>query len=264
MPWTKDFILDDARRTVTLTDASHGADVSSACTAALSEVVARCIKGRIFPNVGGVHSEPIAILGANYPVQIERFAAPLFGTVNRGAHLTVFSRGKNGLAVWVPRRSENLKTYPGMLDSSVAGGVRAGESPLENLVHEAAEEASIPEKMVRTGVQAAGALTMMGLTGKGAAQEGLVFADVLFVFDLEVSDEFKLQPRDEEVKEFYQMDVEAVKRRLLNGEFKNNSAVVMVDFFIRHGFITPEDEDYVELLMRSHRRLEIPLSPKRA
>jgi hypothetical protein len=105
---------------------------------------------------------------------------------------------------------------------------------------------------------------MMGLTGKGAAQEGLVFADVLFVFDLEVSDEFELQPRDEEVKEFYQMDVEAVKRRLLNGEFKNNSAVVMVDFFIRHGFITPEDEDYVELLMRSHRRLEIPLSPKRA
>jgi hypothetical protein len=263
MPWTADFTIDHARRIVQLHDSSHGADVSGACNAAFSNVVAACIERGAFANIGRAHSEPIAIPGANHAVRIERFAAPVLGTANRGAHLTAYSRAAGGMRVWVPRRSGHLRTYPGMLDSSVAGGVRADESPLENVVHEAAEEASIPEDVVRRGVRPVGALTMMGLTGRGAAQEGLVFADVLFTFDLEVDEGFELRPRDEEVKEFYRMDVEEVKAALLRGEFKNNSAVVMVDFFIRHGIITPDEPDYVEILTRSHRRLDIPLSPQR-
>jgi hypothetical protein len=265
MPWTEEFKIDHDRRVVQLEDTSNGKDVSVACNAAFSKIVTTCVDQNIFDNIHGMHSEQIAILGANYPVQIERYSAPVFGTVNRGAHLTVYTRTPDGMMIWVPRRSHHLRTYPGMLDSTVAGGVRADESPFENITHEAAEEASIPEDIVRNGVRPVGALTMMGLTGKGAAGEkGLVFGDVLFTFDLEVPEDFGAKPRDEEVKEFYLMTVEEVKSHLLKAEFKNNSAVVMIDFFIRHGIITPDNEpDYVELLTRSHRKLPIPLTPQK-
>lgn len=262
MPWTEDFVIDHDHRTVQLHDRSNGKDVSAACNAAFSKIVTTCVEESIFDNIGGRHSEPFAILGSKYPVQIERFSTPVFGTVNRGAHLTVYSRTSEGMKIWVPRRSTHLRTYPGMLDSTVAGGVRADESPFENITHEAAEEASIPEDVVRSGVRPVGALTMMGLTGKGAGGEkGLVFGDVVYTFDLEVSEAFELKPSDDEVKEFYFWTVDEVKRRLLKAEFKNNSAVVMIDFFIRHSIITPDNEkDYVELLMRTHRKLPIPLT----
>lgn len=264
MPWTEDFVIDHEARTVRLLDASHGQDVSAACNAAFAKIVTTCVDERIFANIDGRHSEPYAIQGAKYPVQIERFSVPVFGSLNRGAHLTVYSRTVEGLKIWVPRRSPHLKTYPGMLDSTVAGGVRADESPFENIIHEAAEEASISEDVVKEGVRPVGVLTMMGFTGKGAAGEhGLVFGDVVYVFDLEVPEGFELKPSDEEVKEFYFLSVEEVKSQLLKGAFKNNSAVVMIDFFIRHGIITPDNEkDYVELLVRSHRKLPIPISPE--
>jgi 8-oxo-dGTP pyrophosphatase MutT (NUDIX family) len=264
MPWTEDFSINHETRIVQLKDSSNGKDVSAACNAAFSRIVTTCVDEKIFDNIHGSHSEPIAILGANYPVQIERFSAPVFGTINRGAHLTAYTRTSEGMKIWVPRRSPQLRTYPGMLDSTVAGGVRATESPFENIIHEAAEEASIPGDVVRERVRPVGALTMMGLTGKGAAGEpGLVFGDVLFIFDMEVPEDFELKPRDNEVKEFYLMSVEEVTTRLLKAEFKNNSAVVMIDFFIRHSIITPDNEkDYVELLTRSHRKLLIPLTPE--
>jgi hypothetical protein len=50
--------------------------------------------------------------------------------------------------------------------------------------------------------------------------------------------------------------VEEVKTALLRGEFKLNSAIVVIDFFVRHGVITAENErDHVEIVCRLHRRL---------
>jgi 8-oxo-dGTP pyrophosphatase MutT (NUDIX family) len=264
MPWTDDFKIDHESREIQLQDSSNGKDTSAACSEAFSKIITTCVDENIFENIHGVHSEPIAILGAKYPVHIERFSAPVFGTVNRGAHLTAYCRTAEGLKIWVPRRSFELRTYAGMLDSTVAGGVRADESPLETITHEAAEEASIPEDMVRAGVRPVGSLSAMGLTGKGAAGEpGLVFGDVLFLFDLEVPEGFQLKPSDEEVKEFHLMNVDEVKSRLLRQEFKNNSAVVMIDFFIRHSIITPDNEkNYAELVSAMHRRMPIPITPE--
>ena len=57
------------------------------------------------------------------------------------------------------------------------------------------------------------------------------------------------------------MTVDETKVAVLNEEFKDNSAVVMIDFFIRHGLITEDEKDYIELGTRSHRRLPIPTRP---
>jgi len=55
------------------------------------------------------------------------------------------------------------------------------------------------------------------------------------------------------------MDMEQVKAELAKGSFKPNCSLVLLDFFIRHGIITPENEsDYLEIGSRLHRRLEFP------
>jgi hypothetical protein len=51
---------------------------------------------------------------------------------------------------------------------------------------------------------------------------------------------------------------------MTRGEFKPSCAAVMMDFFVRHGFITAENEvDYVEIVSRLHRKLPFRASPRR-
>lgn len=87
--------------------------------------------------------------------------------------------------------------------------------------------------------------------------------DLVYVYDLEVGPDIVPTPKDGEVKEFYLMGIEEVKRALKRGEFKTNSAVVMVDFFVRQGFVTAEEVGegvLVEVSQRMHRRLPFPVS----
>ena len=103
-------------------------------------------------------------------------------------------------------------------------------------------------------------MTYIGLSSEAnGGKEQLIATDIVYVYDLEVGPDVKPVPKDGEVKEFYLMTVDEVKDALANNEFKTNSAVVMVDFFIRHGIITAENEpDYVEIITRRHRRLPFP------
>lgn len=39
--------------------------------------------------------------------------------------MTAFVRSEEGIKIWVPRRSRHLVTYPDMLDTTVAGGLKA-------------------------------------------------------------------------------------------------------------------------------------------
>lgn len=263
IPWSQDFIVDHARRVVLLLDSSQGSSTSKACNASIQAVVDKIIGDTSFRTVHGQHSEPFAVLGAKFPVQIERFCAPLFGIINRGAHLTIYTREAESMKIWVPRRSASVFTYPNMLDTTVAGGVPASESPLENVVREADEEASLPANMVMPNIKACGALTyIQESAGRTENEPGVIAPDIVYVFDLEVDRAIIPRPKDDEVKEFYLLTVEEVRRALTRAEFKTNSAVVMIDFLIRHGFITSDNEkDYVEIISRMHRRLPFPTTP---
>lgn len=246
-----------------LQDQSNGQDTSSACNAAFAEVINTIIDKNLFHLVHGQHSEPFKIIGAKYPVTVERFAGDLFGITGRGAHLTVYTKTQTGeMKIWVPRRSPHMFTYPNKLDTTVAGGVPAHQSPFENIIQEADEEASLPADLIKRDVRAAGVLTYMSVFDAEAnGNEGRVVGDTVFVYDLEVGRDVVPVPKDGEVKEFSLMSVGEVKEALARGEFKTNSAVVMIDFFVRHGIITAENEkDYVEIVTRMHRRLPFPTS----
>ena len=265
MPWTPDFtITQEPPLSVQLHPIDIASDdISAVCNNAFAKVINTAIDQDLFDIIHGEHSEPVSIPGANSPVQIERYAAPLFGTVNRGAHLTVFTRTKDGLKIWVARRSAHIFSYPNKLDTTVAGGVRATESPFETIIHEADEEASLESALIRSDVRAVGAITYMtSRESKSGREKGLVASDMVYVYDLEVGEDVVPKPNDDEVEGFYLWDVEKVKEELSNGGFKPNSAVVMIDFFIRHGVITAENEnDYTEMIMRMHGKLPFPTAP---
>lgn len=167
--------------------------------------------------------------------------------------------------IWVARRSKSLFTYPGMLDSTVAGGVKAGDSPLSCILAESDEEARLTHEVVTARLQATGVVT---LANRNPRTE-LIHGEILYVYDMDLSPPagadacaqglVPLPGDDGEVEEFVLMGYQDVLQRMQAGEFKPNVCNVMIDFFIRHGLVTPETESqYVEICNRLRRKLPMP------
>lgn len=167
-------------------------------------------------------------------------------------------RGRGEPRIWVARRSRALLTHPGLLDSTVAGGVQAAHGPLECVLAEAAEEAGLPAGLVARAARSAGVVTL----AHRSPRTGLLHAQVLYAYDLALPAGVAPRPRDGEVEAFALMGCAEVRARMHAGEFKPNVCAVMVDFLVRHGAVTPEGEpDYVDVCARLRRRLPMPTAP---
>ncbi|KAL1960565.1 hypothetical protein VTO42DRAFT_7144 [Malbranchea cinnamomea] len=263
IPWTNDFKLVPApRREVHLLQGC-GENWQEDCNHAIDRLLDVVREQNIFPELGKKRNEKFPIVGAKFPIGIERSASALFGIIGLGVHMTVYTLTKSGFKFWIPQRNLNKATYPGMLDNAVAGGVAGGETPFECLVREASEEAGIPEEQVRRDARAAGTVTWFNISDKRAGgMPGLMNPGVLYVYDLEVSQDVQFKPVDGDIHAFHLMSVQEVKDALANGRFKPASANVMIDFLIRHGIFTAEDDaDYAEIVSRLHRKLPLPTSP---
>jgi isopentenyldiphosphate isomerase len=258
MPWTKEFEINHEKHYVQLR--IPGVTNPTAINKAFQDVIDAAIAQNQFDVLHGDHSEPYIVQGVDYALHIERFTAPLFGIATRGAHMTGYTRTLDGVVkIWVARRSPDLFTYPGKLDTTVAGGVKAQHTPFQCIVEESDEEAALSKNFVSENVRSVGVITYM----TQSRQTGAVHPDVLFLFDLELPESIVPQPHDGEVSEFKLLTVEEIKSAMFNGEFKPNCNLVMLDFFIRHGIVTPDNEpDYVQIQTRLHRKLPIPISPK--
>ena len=257
MPWTADFeFTHDGSRKVIL----QASDPASA-NAALSKVLEKAKARESFEILKGWRDELYPIAGHENALHMERSGSALFGILTLGVHMTGFVETENGIKIWIPRRSRTKQTYSGMLDNTVAGGISAGEQPLESLVREAAEEASLEEELVRNGARACGTVSYFHVRDKRAGGEiGLCQPEIQYVYDLQLPGHVVPKPSDDEVEEFYLMSIEEVQQALAKGEFKPNCALCMVDFFVRHGVITAENEPrYLELVSRMHRTLPFPL-----
>jgi 8-oxo-dGTP pyrophosphatase MutT (NUDIX family) len=203
---------------------------------------------------------PIYGPGRELLASMERSATTLFGIITYGAHMTAYVKDEQGMRIWVPRRAHTKQTFPGMLDNTVGGGIVTGEEPFECLVREATEEASLPEDLVRANAKSCGCVTYFYVRDARAGGEtGLLQPECEYVYDLQLDSDVILKPCDAEVEDFYLWTTDEVKVALSKGEFKPTCAIVLLDFFIRHGIITPENEkDYLEIVARIHRRHEFP------
>jgi 8-oxo-dGTP pyrophosphatase MutT (NUDIX family) len=221
--------------------------------------------GQTFKMLAGWRDELWPVYGRSGELlyNVERSAIGLLGVMRYGVHMTAYVRSDasaHGIKIWVPKRSASKSTFPGMLDNTVAGGLMTGEDPLECIIREADEEASLPEDVVRSMAKLVGEVTYIYITEERAGGEaGLIYPECQWVYDLELPDDVTPQPKDGEVEEFTLCTVEEVQAQLANGQFKPNCALVVLDFFIRHGILTRENEpDYDEINRRIHRELPFP------
>ncbi|KAL4931621.1 thiamine pyrophosphokinase-related protein [Aspergillus undulatus] len=252
--WT----IDPTNRTVTLIAAPTPAERNLA----IAQTIEKAAKNDSFAVLRGWRNEPYPVYGpgGEFLLEMERSASPLFGIASYGIHATAYVEDEYGLKLWIPRRSKTKQTYPSMLDNTVAGGMSTGEKPYECLVREAMEEASLPEDIVRANAVGVGCVSYAYVRDDRAGGEtGLVQPEVEYVYDIRLPAEVVPKPNDTEVEEFCLLTIEETKKALANREFKPNCAVVLVDFFIRHGIITPENEkDFLQIITRLHRRLDFP------
>ena len=189
-------------------------------------------RGEPYP-VGVKFGEPLC--------EVERAGAELFGVTAYGVHLTGYVRDGDSLSVWVPRRTADRPTYPGELDNTVAGGQPANLSVTENLVKECDEEAAIPRAFAEQA-RPVGALSYAVDGRVGLKRE------VIFSYDIELPPDFVPENQDGEVEDFQLWPVERAMAVVeTTTEFKFNCALVLIDFFVRHGLIGPDHPDYVEI-----------------
>lgn len=73
------------------------------------------------------------------------------------------------------------------------------------------------------------------------SERGL-FPNTEFVFDLELPLDFIPENADGEVETFELLPAEQCLEKLFCADFKTTSVPVALDFLIRHGLVTPENE----------------------
>ncbi|KAG7476987.1 hypothetical protein MATL_G00088640 [Megalops atlanticus] len=183
-------------------------------------------------------------------MSMERAATSLFGVKRYGVHVNGYRRDEDGtLSMWLARRSPSKQTYPGRLDNLAAGGLAAGSSVKQTLTKECQEEACIPACIAETAHP-------VGTVSYTYEDEEGVFPESQFVFDLELPRDFQPQIGDGEVQDFYLWPIDQVKEVIVTDDFKPNSAMVVLDFLVRHSFIQPDTERYYqEFVTGLHRRL---------
>jgi 8-oxo-dGTP pyrophosphatase MutT (NUDIX family) len=228
----------------------------------LAEYLQQVREAGIFGVLTGWRNElyPIYGPGKELVLSMERSATPLFGVVTYGVHMTGYVETDQGLKIWAPRRALTKQTYPGMMDNTVAGGLSTGEKPFDCLIRECEEEASLPEELVRNAV-ACGTLTYFHVRDSRAGGEtDLCQPECQYIYDLKIPPNIIPKPGDDEAIDFQLLTVEEVQKAMAKGRFKPNCAHLLLEFFVRHGLLTPENEpNYIEIVSRLHRRLEFPM-----
>jgi 8-oxo-dGTP pyrophosphatase MutT (NUDIX family) len=113
---------------------------------------------------------------------------------------------------------------------------------VDNLRKECAEEAGIPGALAERAV-VVGAITYCRDSAGGLKP------DVMYCYDLELPEDFEPVCTDGEVESFQRLPLAEVAALVRDTEaFKLNCNLTIIDFLIRHGFITPEEPDYLEIM----------------
>ncbi|KAF5384444.1 hypothetical protein D9615_003403 [Tricholomella constricta] len=214
----------------------------------------------VYADPFGLHDHPTTAApgeALNFVFEMERSACALLGVITYGVHMSIYEEfeadGERALRVWVPTRSRTKQTFPGLLDNTVAGGIPSGMPIFESMVKECMEEASIADHIVRKYARTVGAISYFFRTSNGWLQPEVEYVyDILIPPDVD-STPFEPRPLDGEVESFELLTLVEVIQKMRAGLFKPNCALVLIDLFIRLGYLTPENEpDYMKIITRLH------------
>jgi 8-oxo-dGTP pyrophosphatase MutT (NUDIX family) len=210
-------------------------------TAAMAEVVATLRDEGL---VTGWRDEAFPVAASFYApplFAIERAAVKAFGIRYYCVQLNGLVGAGEGQHMWIGRRAMSKPIGPGKLDQIVGGGVPLGYSLAEALVKECAEEAGMPAALAGRA-HPVGAITIL------AEEDGGLWHETLFNYDLTLPDDFVPENADGEVESFELMSVAEVRSRLeRSDDFLFDVVPLLADCLMRHGHLSPDDPDYVAL-----------------
>ena len=159
--------------------------------------------------------------------------------------------------MWMARRSKTKSKYPNYLDHIVAGGQPAGLGLTENVLKECMEEAGIPRDLTLKGIRSVGAVSYEMFEpselerGSMYYYDGVVSRAVLFCYDLELPSDFMPKIVDGEVEEFFSWNMDQLllsTKEDFHDPIKPNCYLVIIDFLLRQGIISPESRGYLDIV----------------
>jgi 8-oxo-dGTP pyrophosphatase MutT (NUDIX family) len=190
-----------------------------------------------------LHGELYPVLGdaAAPHFLMDRAVAPYFGIRAFGQHINGYVRKPGGLHLWVARRSESRRVEPGKLDHLAAGGLPWGISLSDNLRKECWEEAALPATVADRACP-------VGIISYCRDSDRGLKPDTIYCYDLELPESLAPRCNDDEVESFRLLPAAEVMRLVDETDaFKLNCNLVITDFMIRHGLLTPEHPDYLAI-----------------
>lgn len=222
-------------------------------------VLNECRRNNCFPALKGWRNEYYEIrpvFSSEPLLKMDRSATCLFGICKYGVDINGYVRHpEKGICIWLQRRASTKQTWPGKWDNMVGGGLSEGFGVLETAYKEAEEEASIPVNLLRN-LSPGGCVSFFYESDQG------LFPNTEFVYDLELPLDFVPKNNDGEVDTFQLLPTDELVELLFSPEFKTTSCPVVVDFLIRHGVVTPENEpEYPRLVELLHVPLQSIYKP---
>jgi len=219
-------------------------------SAAVDEVVEALLAENKLPKWRNETFDVAARWGEKPIFRLDRGAVPFFGVRAYGVHLNGYIPDGGGLKLWIGRRAPDKRVAPNKLDNIVAGGIGNGYGIYPTLVKEGEEEAAIPAALIQRAMPV-GAVSYRMETELGIRD------DVLFVYDLELPPDFMPRCNDGEIVEFRLMPTAEVVERVRETEdFKFNVNLVILDFALRHGLLTPDDPEYLDVATGLYRPVD--------
>lgn len=195
-----------------------------ALTKSLTALAQRMRQGGFIP---GWRNEEFAWTGkdGHEYFRLERAAFRTFGFQSMASHINGYTKSGH---LWLGRRSETKATDPGRLDNLAAGGIGADETPWVNARRELWEEAGVPPH-IADHIKPAGRIHMRRpIPNRGFHDEQL------FIYDLELTENFIPTNHDGEVSGFIQIPLSEAAARILADEFTSDAAFVTADFILRN------------------------------
>ncbi|QLG75092.1 hypothetical protein HG535_0H04190 [Zygotorulaspora mrakii] len=199
-------------------------------------------------------------------VYLERAMAGIMGIITYGVHVNgyILNEVTNEIKFWIPKRSATKQTWPLMLDNIVAGGIASGFGVYDTVLKESMEEANLIEDTIKPNIKAAGVVSYLHFMPEKTSEKfkdesSFIVGEVEYIYDLRLPSDIIPVPNDGEVDSFNLLSLQEVIDALVSKKFKPNCGLVMVDFLIRHGYITTDNEpNYLKLVAKMHRTLPFP------
>jgi hypothetical protein len=192
------------------------------------------------PDYSAIGGDDWYIVGAHrfHPLfEMRRFYSIFLGVRRYASRINAY----HGDQMWISTRGTGVHEYAGALDNLVTAGQVAGRTIYEHALVEAHEEAGLSEQDC-AAMRSTGMIHIARHTSAG-----FVFDENIYVYDLDTQGSItpSIVNEWETAKiELWSFDkiLETVKT---TDQFRPEASLCLIDFFIRHGVITPDnDPDY--------------------